>query len=144
MAKLRVKQHSGIALEVNRLAVQQEKLVYVLLTNRKLTYAYGKSYVAYIGTTKKGASRIMQSAAKKAGELLAMHGVTRLTARIITCHKRQNVKTWRKLERALLLEFRAMFGTVPKGNNHGKGIREQDEFDYFQRTRIMSILKALG
>ena len=75
MAKLRVKKHKGIALEVHRLAMTVDKLVYVLLTNRKLKYKYGKSRVAYIGTTKNGASRIMQSAATKAGQLLASYGV---------------------------------------------------------------------
>lgn len=144
MATLRVKKHKGVALEVHRLAVQQEKLVYVLLVNKKLKYRYGKSHIAYIGTTKKGAARIMQSAATKAGQLLALHGVTGLEAHIVTCHKRQRVQTWRKLERALLLEFRSMFGDVPKGNNQGKGIMEKDEFDYFQRSRIRAVLKSLG
>lgn len=144
MAKLRVKKHKGIALEVHRLAMTVDKLVYVLLTNRKLKYKYGKSRVAYIGTTKNGASRIMQSAATKAGQLLASYGVKSLEAHIITCSKRQSVQTWRKLERALLLEFRSRFGKVPKGNNQGKGIKEQDEFKYFQRSRIRSIVVSLG
>ena len=144
MAKLRVKKHKGIALEAHRLAIKVDKLVYVLLTNRKLKYTYGKSRIVYIGTTKKGASRIMQSAATKAGQLLAIHGVNSLEAHIITCSKRQSVQTWRKLERALLLEFRSRFGEVPKGNNQGKGIKEQDEFKYFQRSRIRSIVVSLG
>ena len=82
MAKLRVKKHKGIALEIRRLAIRTDKLVYALLTNRQLKYRYGKSRVAYIGTTKKGASRIMQSAAKKAGELLELHGIKTLEAHI--------------------------------------------------------------
>ena len=144
MAKLRVKKHKGIALEVHRLAIRTDKLVYALLTNKKLKYTYGRSRVAYIGTTKKGARRIMQSAAKKAGELLELHGIRTLEAHIVTCQRRQHVETWRKLERALILEFRSQFGEVPKGNNQGKGIKEQDEFKYFQRSRIRSIVVALG
>ena len=144
MAKLRVKKHKGVALEVHRLAIRTDKLVYALLTNKKLKYRYGRSRVAYIGTTKKGARRIMQSAAKKAGELLEFHGIRTLEAHIVTCQRRQGVETWKKLERALILEFRSQFGDVPIGNSQGKGIRERDEFEYFQRSRIRSIVAALG
>ena len=84
------------------------------------------------------------SAAKKAGDLLQLPGINTLEARIITCNGRSKVKTWEKLERALLLEFRREYGEVPVGNTQGKGIREGDEFKYFQRTRIRSIVAALG
>ncbi len=144
LTKLRVKKHKGIALEMHRLAIKADKLVYVLLTNRKLKYTYGKSRIAYIGTTKKGVSRIVESAAKKAGDLLQLHGIKTLQAQIITSTGRSKVKTWEKLERALLLEFRAAYGEVPVGNTQGKGIKEGDEFKYFQRTRIRSIVAALG
>jgi len=144
VATLKVKKHKGIALEVHRLAIKVDKLVYVLLTNKKLKYKYGRSRVAYIGTTKKGARRIMQSAAMKAGELLEEYGIKTLEAHIITCQRRQGVETWKKLERALLLEFRAHYGEVPMGNNQGKGIRERDEFRYFRRSRIRSVMVALG
>ena len=144
MAKLRVKKHSGIALEVHRLAIRTDKLVYVLLTNKGLKYRYGRSRVVYIGTTKRGARRIMQSAAKKAGELLDYHGIKTLEAHIVTCQRRPGVETWKKLERAMLLEFRSRYGEVPVGNNQGKGIRESDEFRYFQRNRIRTIVGNLG
>lgn len=144
MAKLRIKKHKGIALEVRRLAIRTDKLVYVLLTSRQLKYRYGKSRVAYIGTTKKGARRIMQSAAQKAGELLELRGIKTLEAHIVTCSRRQGVETWKKLERALLLEFRSQFGEVPTGNSQGKAMKERDEFRYFQRNRIRSIVAALG
>lgn len=144
MAKLRVKKHQGIALEVHRLAIRTDKLVYVLLTNKKLKYRFGSSRIAYIGTTKKGARRIMQSAANKAGELLELHGINTLEAHIVTCQRRQGVETWRKLERALLLEFRSQFGDVPEGNSQGQGIRELDEFRYFQRGRIRQIVLSFG
>jgi hypothetical protein len=144
VAKLRVKKHKGIALQVHRLAIKVDKLVYVLLTNKKLKYRYGRCRVAYIGTTKKGARRIMQSAANKAGNLLEQYGIKTLEAHIVTCQQRPGVETWKKLERALLLEFRSHFGEVPKGNNQGQRIRERDEFRYFQRTRIRSIVVTLG
>ena len=118
MAKLRVKKHNGIALEVHRLVISADKLVYVLLTNKKLKYMYGRSHVAYIGTTKKGVTRIMQSAANKAGELFELHGIKTLEAHIVTCQRRQAVQTWKKLERALLLEFRSRFG-VGQHSRHG-------------------------
>ena len=64
--------------------------------------------------------------------------------RIITCKPRQRVKTWRLLERAMLLEFRAMYGEVPAANTHGKRIREQHEFKVLARSRVRKILDDLA
>ncbi len=46
------------AIEVTRIAIGNQKLVYVLIANRKFHYTNGKSSVAYIGTTKKGIRRV--------------------------------------------------------------------------------------
>lgn len=67
-----------------------------------------------------------------------------MEVRIITCGTRQNVKTWVKLERALLLVFRQKYGDIPKCNTMGTKIRESDEFRYFTRARIRSILESLA
>jgi hypothetical protein len=65
-------------------------------------------------------------------------------ARIVTCGPRKKVKTWRKLERALLLEFRAVYGSVPKCNWVGKNMVEKDEFSYFSRDAIRKVIQELG
>jgi len=51
---------------------------------------------------------------------------------------------WIKLERALLLSFRDIFGEVPRCNIHGKGYVEGREFEYFARRRINFLIKSLS
>src|SRR5688572_8193126 len=94
------------ALEVTRIAIGNLKLVYVLTADKKFRYPHGRSAVAYIGTTKRGIQRVASNAARKSEDVLSFRGVRKITARIVTCAPRRNVKTWRKLERAMLLAFR--------------------------------------
>ncbi|MBI2898704.1 MAG: hypothetical protein HYY17_00820 [Planctomycetes bacterium] len=131
------------ALEVWRTSIGQNRLVYLLLADKRLKYLHGRSHVAYIGTTKKGVARIAASAAYRAEEILGMHGVRRCTARVVTVKRRQNVKTWVKLESALLLVFRREYGHVPICNTAGKRRRETDELRFFDRDRLVGILKDL-
>ena len=132
------------AIEVTRIAIGNQRLVYVLIANRKLRYRYGMSSVAYIGTTKKGIRRVASSAASHAEGILGEYGVKKITARIITCKRRPNVETWVKLERALLLVFREIYGEVPAFNLQGRKIKEIDEFDYFKREKLRKMLTELA
>jgi hypothetical protein len=50
----------------------------------------------------------------------------------------------RSLERALLLSFKAKFGEVPKRNYQGKGIKERDEYRYFQRSGVTNVIEELS
>ena len=119
-----------------------QKLVYVLIADKTFSYPHGrKSAIAYIGTTKKGVARVAGSAAERAQEILSLHGVKKVIARIVTCGTRQKVKTWLKLERALLLEFRSAYGSVPKCNWHGKNMIETDEFAYFSRDAMRKLIQ---
>jgi hypothetical protein len=132
------------ALEVTRIAVGNQKLVYALIANKKYRYPHGKSGVSYIGTTKKGIKRVASSAAYHAEEILGEYGVKKIVARIITCKPRSNVKTWVKLERAMLLMFRSQYGAVPEYNRQGHKIRETDEFSYFSREAVRKMVLELG
>ena len=132
------------AIEVSRVSLGGQKLVYILVQDKKHKYKKGRSRVAYIGTTKNGANRVANSSAVRAGDILGSRGVRRFEARIITCRPRQNVKTWVKLERALLLTFREMYGEVPRCNSHGKKIKEFDEYRYFAKSRLKRILEDLA
>ena len=51
------------ALQATRGSVGKSKLVYVLVADEPLKYAYGRSRIAYIRTTKTGVGRIAQSVA---------------------------------------------------------------------------------
>lgn len=143
--RLNLSLKSQHALEVTRIAIGNEKLVYVLIANKKFRYPHGRtSAIAYIGTTKRGVARVAGSAAERSEEILSLHGVKRVIARIVTCSSRQKVKTWLKLERSLLLEFRAAYGSVPKCNSHGKNMVETDEFSYFSRDAVRKLIEKLG
>ncbi len=112
--------------------------------NRRYRYPWGRSRIVYIGTTKRGAHRVASSAAKKGEDLLFEHGIREVEFSVVTCGKLQNVATWKKLERALLIKFRERFGAVPKGNVQGKKMKWDDEKDYFSQKRLDAVLEQLG
>lgn len=131
------------AVTATRVAGESDKLVYVLVADKRLRYGSKRSRIAYIGTTKKGLKRITQSVAARSDAILKLRGVRTFSARIITCTPRRRVKTWRKLERALLIAFREEYGSQPKCNNHGSKMKELDEFVYFRRAAIRNIIDEL-
>jgi hypothetical protein len=139
--KLIIKASAKPALIISRPALKAERLVYVAVTNKPLKYPHAKSRVAYVGTTQAGAARIAASAAYRAKQLLALHGVNTLSFYIVTCAARQGIKSWRKLESGLLLAFKHMYGTVPKCNVQGKNKKWGDELEYFTRPRLENVLK---
>ena len=141
-ASVSLKRHP--ALLARRIILRHEKLVYILVADRKLNYENGRSKVVYIGTTKLGGARIAQSVATRAESILTRHGVMEFEARTVTCRGRQRVKMWRKLERALLLMFKEVFDEIPKCNIHGKNYRETDEFEYFAKSRLKRVLEDVS
>ena len=142
--RLTVTLRRGRAMQVTRVFIGKKKLVYAILAQKPLRYRWGRSRVAYIGTTKKGVARIAQSVAARAEHVLGLYGVREFEVRILTCAPRRAVETWKKLERALLLLFRQRYGDLPKCNTVGKRVRPDDEFDYFRRDRLERLLDQLG
>jgi hypothetical protein len=132
------------AISVTSVAIGDQKLVYVLVADRKIRYEDGKSRIVYIGTTKNGVNRVANSVGFRAEDILGERGVRSFDARIVTCTPRQHVKTWHKLERALILEFRELYGEIPLCNSHGSRIRGTDEFRYFRKARVRDILEELA
>ena len=132
------------ALRATTVGVGKTKLVYILVADKKLRYAEGRSRIAYIGTTSRGMLRIAISVAKRAEKIFGIHGVKSFSARIVTCKPRKSVKTWHKLERAFLLSFKETYGDVPWCNTQGKKMKETDEFRYFTRRRIRNVLEELS
>lgn len=131
-------------MSATRVSIGRAKLVYLLITDKRLKYPSGKSRIAYIGTTKKGVSRLAQSVAARADDILALHGVQSFHVRVVTCRPRQRVKTWIKLERAMLIYFREMYGSVPRCNTHGVRMKRTDEFDYFSPKGVRTVLEDLA
>jgi hypothetical protein len=123
---------------------QQPKLVYALITNKSLRYPYGRSKVAYLGTTQRGIKRITESVAEHAEDILGNHGVTKLSTKFFTCRGRRRVRMWKKLERALIIAFREQYGAVPRYNHHGRGWNWGDELEYFSEAAVRSLVRRLG
>jgi len=143
LRRLSLSLRRGAALTATRVSIGKQKLVYVLIADKRLRYKKGKSRIAYIGTTKRGVGRVAGSVATKAEQILELHGVTSFHARIVTCQPRRSVSTWLKLERALLLSFKHRFGEVPRCNSHGKGMRERGEYRYFHKIGVANIIDEL-
>ncbi|MBW8296252.1 hypothetical protein [Sphingopyxis sp.] len=132
------------ALTMRRVALDHERLVYVICADRKLRYPNGYSQIAYIGTTRNGISRVAESAAYRSWDVLWSHGVQSLDVRIVTCRPRQGFKSWVKLERALILAFRQKFGKPPMCNIQGRAMKLGDEFDRFALGRLNRIIETLS
>lgn len=139
--KLKIKTTSEYAISINRKATSNDKLVYVAVANKAIKYPKGDSKIVYIGTTKNGAYRVATSAAQKAYEKLFDHGVNCLFFYIITCTPRNGVKTWYKLERALLIRFREIFDSPPELNSHGVKMKWTNEKDLFTQSKLDKVIK---
>lgn len=140
MAKLRPRLLKGIAMYVSRIAIKADRIVYFIITRKSNRYRWGKSRITYIGTSKRGMTRIATSAANKADELLNWHGVRYFEMLVATCEGKQSVTTWKIFESALLLRFRERHGEVPWLNAKGKKMKETDQFRYFSRKALDAIL----
>lgn len=144
MPKLRVRVN-GEALRATRVLVAAQRVAYVFQASRAIQYTLGPSRVVYVGSSSNGPGRVTASVSDRATDILARHGVQAFVACILTCGPRQNVKTWHKLERALLIRFRERFGQPPLCNAHGRRMRASEEFTtLFSQTRIDSIIDDLS
>ncbi len=138
--KPRIKYGSEPSLSIHRGAFTDNKLVYVARANRQFRYARGRSNIGYIGTTKNGAWRIATSAAWRGSELLEEHGVKFLNFHVVTCTPVPGLKSWKKLERALLIRFCERFGEPPWSNEQGDGLRWKNEKAYFTESKLDEII----
>lgn len=142
--RLTVKLGRDEAMRVTRESIGRDRLCYVIVADKRQRYKKGRSAIVYIGTTSKGVGRLANSAAHRAPEVLALRGVRSFTVRVVSCRARQRVRTWHKLERALLLTFKERYGEVPHCNSHGKRMKPFDEFEYFQKPRLLRVLEDLS
>lgn len=132
-------------LTVTRSSLKQEKLIYILVCNKKRHYREGSSKVVHIGRTEKGIARIAKSAAYRADKIFGKKGVTTFEARVVTFRKRRGEESRKKLERAFLLAFKGLYGELPLCNQQLKRKRTTDEFTrYFDKWQLQHILKKLG
>jgi len=91
-------------------------------------YPLGRSRIVYIGSTNNVLSRIPVSVGERARSILDTHGIRAFAVFIVSCHPLQKVRSWSKLERALLIRFRERYGKQPLCNTAGKRLTERGEF----------------
>jgi hypothetical protein len=132
------------AMTVFDAGISNDKLVYIIVSSRQLSYARGKSPIAYIGSTEDGIGRMAQSAANKAPAILALHGVSKFDVFPVSSAGRPGAKRWwRKLERAFILAFLEEYGDPPKLNSQGTKFRRTNEFELFSEEAVKGIIRGL-
>jgi hypothetical protein len=141
---MRIKGSKTAAITITRSALRANKLVYIAVANKTIRYPQGRSHIVYIGTTKAGARRIAQSAASKAEQLLNQFGLNTLHFHVLTASKIPGLKSWRLLERALILRFREKFGRTPRANVVGKNMRWDDELEYLTHQKLDKVIDSLS
>lgn len=142
--RLPVRSHREEALYVTRVATKSSRLVYVFVCDKKVRYPEAWSRIAYIGMTRNGVWRVAASIAQRAKTILGTRGIYAFWVQVVTCRAKQGVKTWHKLERAMLLAFKERFGDVPICNDKGKAMKVRDEFAYFAKARIRRVIDDLS
>jgi hypothetical protein len=131
------------AMSLHRDILKRNKLVYLVVAPRPIPRRNGKSRIAYIGTTKKGAKRIAPSAAARTEDVFDLRGFRRLDVYIVSCKaKPGKVAWWRILERALLAKFFERYWQHPLCNKKGPRAWKDRWSKFFREDRIRNILLA--
>ena len=130
-------------LHVSREALRKEKICYLAVSNKDIEYPYRKSRIAYIGTSERGHKRMLESAGRIAGKVLQKYGITGIDFHVVSCRGKRGGRSWEWLEKALLLSFKGIYGSVPFANKQGKG--RNDEWGHclnrFNRESIERYLR---
>lgn len=129
--------------------MEHDQLVYAMVADRKQKYPGGRSRIVYIGRTEKGVKRLASSAAERAKPILALWGVGKFWVHVFTSPRRQRIQMRKELERALLKQFKIMYGEVPLLNKQGKNFDVGDpsnipEFKRFAPTGLKKVLEELA
>jgi predicted GIY-YIG superfamily endonuclease len=135
---MRVTVNPKPAMTVYRRALKHRKLVYILAARKTLKYKNGRSRVLYIGTTKKGISRIAESVAHRSKKILKQRGVREMDVHVVSCERRPGLKSWALMERALVAQFRSRYWQVPSCNTQLKNKRTSEHLDKLFKPRALA------
>jgi len=129
------------AMTVHRRILTKDRIVYLLVGKKPFKYRSGRSRIAYIGTSKRGARRIATSAAYKADKVFSKWGSRELEVFIASSEARPGLASWEYLERALLAEFLNFYKQLPFCNKQGNKLKFDDKLHrMFKQKRIYRIL----
>lgn len=110
-------------------ATDAQRLVYILCSNRPVKYKTGRSKIVYIGMSRKGISRLAESASEKIEEGFdLLWGLKRLDGYVVWPQNRAGRPIGGKspqnsLESDFLKVFIDIHGERPKLNGSGQGIK---------------------
>ena len=146
MRTLRIKCSKNPFLTVERSKQKLRRMVYILVANKYYRYPKNKrkSRIIYIGTTGKGARRPAASAVDKASEAFRLRGVKKIEVHIVTCAGRKAVKTWKKLEAALIAAFWERYFDIPEYNKIKGGVRSVEDVSLFRPKALQKLLLRFG
>jgi hypothetical protein len=138
MRSLRINCTGTPLLTITRSKRWQNRMVYILTTPKSHKYRNGRSRIIYIGTTGKGAGRPAASAVNKASQAFSeLYGVKTIEVHIATCDSRPAVKTWKKLESALIDTFRTRYFQLPRYNK----VRPKHKDGLFKRRALETLIE---
>ncbi len=141
MRRLQVHLNTKEVMTVHRRILRKRKIVYLLVAASSVKYTAGRSQIVYIGTTRKGIRRIAGSAVHHAEDIMATRGLKFIDVFVVSCGSRSGLQTWRRLEDALLAEFRAEYEQLPMCNGQGKKLKWNKDLDAtFKRKAIGQVL----
>jgi hypothetical protein len=140
---MRVSVNRKPAMTVYRRVLKHRKLVYILAARNSLKYKDGRSRILYIGTTKKGISRIAASVAHRSKKILKQRGVREMDVHVVSCEARPGLKSWGLLERALVAQFRSRYWNVPLCNTQLKNKRSSAHLDGLFKPRALGKTLAM-
>ncbi len=141
---LRVRVSEESTLTIDRSRMWKNRLVYILVANKSFKYDGGRSHILYIGTTGKGAGRPIASAVRKAMLIFGdVRGVKQIGVYLLNSRSRRSVKTWEKLESALLAVFRQTYLQLPRENRKRGEYSREEDIRYFRRLDLLKILRLL-
>jgi len=130
------------AMTLHRDILKREKVVYVIIAPKPVKYKFGRSTIAYIGTTRKGANRVAPSAAFRAQEVFDKRGFRELHVRLVSCKgKPGKVAWWKVLESSLLACFFKEYMDRPLCNKKGPRRFDPTWWRFFRKERIEKIVR---
>ena len=108
------------AMTLHRNILKRKKVVYLVIAPKPIRYKFGRSRIAYIGTTEKGADRVAPSGAHRAQQVFDLRGFRELDVFVVSSKGGPGKVAWPKvLEGALLATFFREYMQLPLCNKVG-------------------------
>jgi hypothetical protein len=130
------------AMTLHRDILKRKKVVYLVIAPKPIKRGFGRSTIAYIGRTRKGADRVAPSAAYRAQEVFEERGFHELDVHLVSCKAGPGKGPWWEvLEDALIAIFFKEYGQLPLCNRKGPRRFTARMKKLFRKERIEKIIQ---